>query len=127
MIAAMRIAMAQLNPTVGDIAGNVRRILDAYRRAAEQGADLVLTPELSILGYPPKDLLLKPRFVADGLAALERLAGQIKRPALAVGYAGRRERKRGRTLHNTVALIAEGRVLGTVHKRLLPFYDVFDR
>jgi len=122
----MRIAMAQLNPTVGDIAGNVRRILDAYRRAAEQGADLVLTPELSLLGYPPKDLLLKPRFIADGLAALERLAGQIERPALVVGYAGRRERKRGRTLHNSLAFIADGRVLGTVRKRLLPFYGVFD-
>ncbi|MEA3368231.1 MAG: nitrilase-related carbon-nitrogen hydrolase, partial [Planctomycetota bacterium] len=103
----MNIAMAQLNPMVGDIAGNVRRILDAYRRAAEQGADLVLTPELSILGYPPKDLLLKPRFVADGLAAVERLVREVDRPALLVGYAGRRERKRGRPLHNTVALIAD--------------------
>ena len=122
----MRIAMAQLNPTVGDIGGNVRRILDAHRRAAEQGADLVLTPELSILGYPPKDLLLKPRFVADGLAAVERLTREVDRPALLVGYADRRERKRGRPLYNAVALIADHRVLGTVHKRLLPFYDVFD-
>jgi len=126
MMAAMRIAMAQLNPTVGDIAGNVRRILDAYGRAADEGADLVVTPELSILGYPPKDLLLKPRFVADGLAALERLGRQVDRPALLVGCASRRERKRGRPLHNTVALIAGHEVVGMVHKRLLPFYDVFD-
>ena len=126
MMASMKIALAQLNPTVGDIAGNVRRILDAYRRAADEGADLVLTPELSILGYPPKDLLLKPRFVEDSLAALDRLAREVDRPGLVVGYAAPREGKRGRPLHNTVALLADGRVQGTVHKRLLPFYDVFD-
>jgi len=126
MMGTMKIAMAQLNPTVGDIAGNVRRILEACRRAADEGADLVVTPELSILGYPPRDLLLKPRFVADGLAALERLAREVDRPALVVGYASRRQGRRGRPLHNTVALLAGGRVVGTVHKRLLPFYDVFD-
>jgi len=122
----MKIAMAQLNPTVGDIAGNVRRILDAYRRAAEAGADLVLTPELSILGYPPRDLLLKPRFVADGLAAVERLAREVGRPGLVVGYVIPREGKRGRPLYNAAALLADHEVRGTVYKRLLPFYDVFD-
>jgi len=122
----MRIAMAQLNPTVGDIAGNADRILDAYRRAAAQGADLVLTPELSLLGYPPKDLLMKPRFVADGLAAVEQLAREVSRPALVVGYADRRAGRRGRPLHNTAALLADGHVVAKVHKRLLPFYDVFD-
>ncbi len=126
MMASMRIALAQLNPTVGDIAGNVARLLDAHRRAADEGADLVVTPEMSILGYPPKDLLLKPRFVADGLAAVQRLARQVDRPGLLVGCASRREGARGRPLHNTVALVAGGRVVGTVHKRLLPFYDVFD-
>ena len=126
MMASVKIALAQLNPTVGDIAGNVRRILDAYGRAADEGADLVVTPELSILGYPPKDLLLKPRFVADCLAAVERLAGQVDRPALVVGYVEPRQGRRGRPLHNAVALLAEGRIRGTAYKRLLPFYDVFD-
>ena len=75
----MKIALAQLNPTVGDIEGNRRRILDAYSKAAAMGADLVVTPELSLVGYPPRDLLLKPRFVADNLAAFERLVGEVGR------------------------------------------------
>ncbi len=123
---AMRVAMAQLNPTVGDLPGNARRILEAYRRAADAGADLVLTPELSLLGYPPRDLLLKPRFVRDGESALAALARQVDRPALVVGFAERRSGPPGRPLHNAVALLAEGRVRAVARKRLLPFYDVFD-
>ena len=122
----MRIALAQLNPTVGDLAGNVERILRAHRQAAEVGADLVVAPELSLLGYPPKDLLMKPRFVADSLAALERLAGQVRGPALVVGCIDRTGAERGLPLYNAAALVADGRVVARVHKRLLPFYDVFD-
>jgi NAD+ synthetase len=122
----MKIAMAQLNPTVGDIPGNARRILDAYARAAREGADLVVTPELSLLGYPPKDLLLKPRFVDDNLAALDRLAAEVGRTALIVGYVDRTTGRRGLPLHNAAALIAGGRILARKHKVLLPTYDVFD-
>ncbi|GAG52582.1 unnamed protein product, partial [marine sediment metagenome] len=122
----MKIAMAQLNPTVGDIDGNARRILDACARAARAGARLVVTPELSLVGYPPRDLLLKPRFIADNLAALERLAGEVGLTALVVGYVDRTGRKRGPPLYNAAALIADGRVLARTCKRLLPTYDVFD-
>jgi len=122
----MRIALAQLNPTIGDVAGNVRRILAAYERGRDEGADLVVTPELSIIGYPPKDLLLKPAFVADNLAALERIAAEVGRTALVVGFADRSRAPRGRLLHNAVALLCEGRVVARRYKSLLPTYDVFD-
>jgi NAD+ synthase (glutamine-hydrolysing) len=121
----MRIALAQLNPTIGDIAGNLRKIRHAYRRAADLGADLVVTPELSLLGYPPKDLLLKARFIDDNLAAVAQLVAEVGRTALLVGYADRTE-GRGLPLHNSAALLAEGRVLATKHKALLPTYDIFD-
>ena len=122
----MKIALAQLNPTIGDIAGNVRRILAAYQRAADQGADLVVTPELSIIGYPPKDLLLKPAFVADNLAALDRIVAEVGKTALLVGFVDRHSGPRGRPLHNAVALVADGKILARKYKALLPTYDVFD-
>ena len=125
-IATMKVALAQLNPTIGDIEGNRRRILDACRRAARLGADLVVTPELSLIGYPPKDLLLKPRFIADNLAAFEQLVGEVGRTALVVGYVDRTTGPRGLPLHNTAALVAGGRVLARKYKSLLPTYDVFD-
>jgi len=125
-IQAMKIALAQLNPTIGDIEGNLRRILDAYTRAARMGADLVVTPELSLIGYPPRDLLLKPSFIADNLAAFNRLVGQVGRTALVVGFADRTTSARGLPLHNAAALVAGGRVLGKKYKSLLPTYDVFD-
>lgn len=104
----MKIALAQLNPTVGDIEGNRRRILDAYSKAAAMGADLVVTPELSLVGYPPRDLLLKPRFVADNLAAFERLVGEVGRAGLLVGFVDRPVGTHGLPLHNAAALVAEG-------------------
>jgi len=122
----MKIALAQLNPTVGDIEGNRRRILEAYSKAAAMGADLVVTGELSLVGYPPRDLLLKPRFVADNLAALERLVGGVGRAGLLVGFVDRSVGTHGLPLHNAAALVAEGRVLAIKHKALLPMYDVFD-
>jgi len=122
----MKIALAQLNPTVGDIEGNRRRILDAYSKAAAMGADLVVTPELSLVGYPPRDLLLKPRFVADNVAAFERIVGEVGRTGLLVGFVDRSVGTHGLPLHNAAALVAEGRVLAKKHKALLPMYDVFD-
>ena len=125
-IGGMKIALAQLNPTVGDLEGNAGRILKAYRRAVDLGADLVVTPELSLLGYPPKDLLLKPRFVADNLAALDRVAKEVGRTGLVVGFVDRTKEARGLPLHNAAALVAEGRILARKYKSLLPTYDVFD-
>ena len=84
----MRIALAQLNTTVGDIAGNERLVLEAYRRGVEAQAELVLTPELSLTGYPPRDLLLRESFIRANQAALERLAAAVGEVGLIVGFVG---------------------------------------
>lgn len=112
--------------TVGDIAGNVAKVLAAYRRGAEAGAAAVLVPELAITGYPPRDLLLRRSFVAENLSALDQLASATDRTALIVGYVGRNEKRPGRELTNAVALLRHGRVQATRAKSLLPTYDVFD-
>src|SRR5438552_10788273 len=105
----MRIAMAQINPTVGDIAANTRRILDFSVRAASAGAKLVVFPELAVIGYPPKDLLLKPRFVDDNLRAVQQIAAQAPHTLdVVVGYAARNESAVGRPLHNAVAVLRDG-------------------
>ncbi len=117
----LRLALAQLDPTVGDLAGNVARLIDAYDRAEEAGCDLVAFPELSITGYPPEDLVLKPRFVADNVAAMQQVAAHTRRCAAVVGYVAS-----DRDLYNAAAVCAGGQVLGTYRKRLLPNYGVFD-
>src|SRR5258706_2360665 len=122
----MKLALAQLNTTVGDISGNEAKILAAYRRGAAAGADLVAVPELAIAGYPPRDLLLKNGFVARNLDALERLAAATGRTALVVGYVGRNEVRPGRETTNAVALLQNGKVAASRTKTLLPTYDVFD-
>jgi NAD+ synthase (glutamine-hydrolysing) len=122
----MKIALAQINPTVGDIAGNALRIIDFITRARDAHADLVVFPELSIVGYPPKDLLLKPSFVDDNLAALDAIASHARGIDVIVGYADRNPRPVGRPLHNAVALCRDGAVASRHFKTLLPTYDVFD-
>lgn len=122
----MRLALAQLNTTVGDLRGNVARILDAYRRAVTAGAELVITPELAITGYPPRDLLAKRRFVEDNLRALEELTSQIGETALLVGYVDINPQHPGRDYYNAAALIQRGTIMARRFKTLLPTYDVFD-
>jgi NAD+ synthase (glutamine-hydrolysing) len=122
----MRFALAQLNPTVGDIGGNVAKILAAIDRARAEGARVVVFPELAITGYPPKDLLLKPSFIDDNLAALEEVAKKTVGIAAIVGYADRNSGPVGRPLHNAVAVCEGGRVASRHFKTLLPTYDVFD-
>src|SRR5438552_7365178 len=122
----MRIALAQINPTVGDLANNTRKILHYIERAKAAGAQLVVFPELCIIGYPPKDLLLKPQFVDDNLRALEMIASRVRGIDAIVGYADRNTQPVGRPLHNAVALLREGRVASKHFKTLLPTYDVFD-
>jgi len=122
----MKIALVQINTTVGDLAGNENRILEAYRRAAAAGADLVLFPELATTGYPPRDLLLRPRFVTENLAVLDRLAVAAGDAAMVVGYVGRNEKRPGREVTNSVALLHRGQIVATRTKTLLPTYDVFD-
>jgi NAD+ synthase (glutamine-hydrolysing) len=122
----MKIALAQINTTVGDLAGNETKILDTYRRGTAQKAQLVVFPELATTGYPPRDLLLRPGLVARNLAVLERLAKAAGPVALVVGYVGRNEKRPGREVTNSVALLREGRIVATRTKTLLPTYDVFD-
>ena len=122
----MKIALAQINTTVGDIEGNEARILTAYRRGQQMGVDLVVFPELAIAGYPPRDLLLKNAFIPRNLAALHRLAAATDKTGLLVGYVGQNAKRPGREAFNSVALLQEGRLLASRTKTLLPTYDVFD-
>jgi NAD+ synthase (glutamine-hydrolysing) len=122
----MKIALAQINPVVGDLDGNAARILEFAARARALGAALVVFPELSVIGYPPKDLLLKPQFIDDNLAAVQRIASRIDGIEAIVGYADRNQQPVGRPLHNAVALIRGGRIVSRHFKTLLPTYDVFD-
>ena len=122
----MRIALAQLNTTVGDFAGNEAKILNAYQRAVQAGAELVVCPELAITGYPPRDLLLKSGFIAGNLAVLDRLAAATGRTGLVVGYVDENKKRPGREATNSVALLADGAKVATRAKSLLPTYDVFD-
>ncbi len=122
----MKIALAQINPTVGDIAANVSKTFDFIARAKSAGANVVVFPELSIIGYPPKDLLLKPQFIDDNLAAVERIASQVSGIDVIVGYADRNQAPVGRPLHNAAAVLRDGKVASRHFKTLLPTYDVFD-
>jgi NAD+ synthase (glutamine-hydrolysing) len=122
----MNIALAQINTTVGDLAGNEAKILAAYRRGVEAGVELVVAPELAVTGYPPRDLVLRRSFLEQSAAALERLAAATGLTGLLVGCVGRNERRPGREATNAVALCQHGRVVATRTKTLLPTYDVFD-
>ncbi len=117
----LRVALAQLNPTVGDLDGNVAMMVDAYDRAEAAGCDLVAFPELSTTGYPPEDLVLKPGFVADNLTALSKLAARTGRCVAVVGFVDQ-----DRDLYNAAAVCANGEIVGTYRKRLLPNTTVFD-
>jgi len=126
----MRLALAQLNPLVGDLAGNGELILAACHRAAEQGSDLVLTPELSLWGYPPRDLLLRPSLIAKQGVVLDQLAAALAQnlPQLGVlvGIAEPSGAAPLPNLFNAVALVEAGSWRVVARKRLLPTYDVFD-
>ncbi|MDA8378108.1 MAG: NAD+ synthase [Planctomycetia bacterium] len=122
----MRIAMAQLNPTIGDISGNTSRITGAITRAMQQGAELLVTPELSVIGYPPRDLLLKPNVLEQMEAAVGQIARHSRGITTLIGYAQTNPRPTGRTLYNAVAMVRDGAVIHRGVKSLLPTYDVFD-
>jgi NAD+ synthase (glutamine-hydrolysing) len=118
----LRLAGAQINPVVGDVDGNVERILAAYRRAAERDAHLVVFPELAVTGYPPEDLVFKPSFLAASRAGVERVAAGIGEAAAAVGFVEPTHAGPA----NAAALCHRGEILGVYHKVLLPNYSVFD-
>jgi NAD+ synthetase len=123
----MKIGIAQINPVVGDFPGNAKRILAAYRECLDAGADLVLTPELSLAGYPPRDLVFKSQFVPKCLQALDYLAGESREVPLLVGYVDHHHpTRRGKPFRNAVAWLESGTIRHRVWKTLLPTYDVFD-
>jgi NAD+ synthetase len=121
----MRIGIAQINPIVGDLAGNFDKVLAAYQRLTDNGAELVLTPELALTGYPPQDLVFKSRFVPQNLAFVERLHQTIGPVPLIVGFVDRNEGP-GKPFHNAAALLEHGQPIRKSYKTLLPTYDVFD-
>ncbi|MBM3859210.1 MAG: NAD+ synthase [Verrucomicrobia bacterium] len=122
----MKLALAQINTTIGDLRGNAAKILDAYRHAASAGAELVITPELAITGYPPRDLLAKRRFVDDNLRVLDELVPQIGDTGLIVSYVDLNPDVFGKPYYNAAALLQHGQVVARRFKTLLPTYDVFD-
>lgn len=122
----MKIGFAQLNTTVGDFAGNCERILSAYEKLASEGADIILTPELSITGYPPQDLLFKSQFVPRNLEALAELQKAVTQAALVVGFVDLNTSSHGKPFRNAAAVLQPGSQPAIVHKTLLPTYDVFD-
>ena len=117
----LRVALAQLNPTVGDLDGNAAKVADAVARARDEGAQLVLTPELSVTGYLPEDLLYKEHFLADARRTLEELAAEVTGVVALVGFPERAE-----DVFNSVAVLAEGEVRAVYRKMYLPNYGVFD-
>ena len=111
----MRVGFAQLNPTVGDLRGNFEKILQSYERLAAAGAELIVTPELAITGYPPQDLVFKSRFVPETLEILDQLHRHLGKAALLVGFVDRNE-GRGRPFHNAAALLVPGEPIRKAHK-----------
>lgn len=122
----MKIGLAQINTTVGDLAGNRELILDAYQSLVSQGAELVVFPELAVCGYPPRDLLFKRRFVPDQLASLHEIAERIGEAPAVIGFVEPNETKSGRDFYNAAAFCQNGRIQQIGRKSLLPTYDVFD-
>ena len=124
----MRLALGQINTTVGDLAGNVNKMVDFARRAKQLGAGLVVFPELAVSGYPPRDLVEKRIFVERNAVQLERLARETEPLGINVicGFVGAAEPETGKNARNSAALLAGGRVAFVQHKMLLPNYDVFD-
>jgi NAD+ synthase (glutamine-hydrolysing) len=118
----MRVALAQINTTVGDIWGNVEKIADTLERSTDSGAELVAYPELTIPGYPPEDLLMRQSFIEENMRALHEFAGRVPENVVAaVGFVDL-----GADLYNACAVVSGGEILHRYHKRYLPNYGVFD-
>ncbi len=122
----LKVALAQLNPTIGDFEGNSRKIEDACLQAGKAGAELVVFSELVLTGYPPRDLLYKPDLICEGQKSLEALVARIQGPAVLMGHVGKRKTGTGKGLTNSAVLFHNGQILIQADKILLPSYDVFD-
>jgi NAD+ synthase/NAD+ synthase (glutamine-hydrolysing) len=122
----VKIALGQINPTVGDFSGNAAKMVDFARRSQAAGAGLILFPELSVCGYPPRDLVERPSFVAHNREAVERIAAETRGIAVVCGLVTPAEAETGKSVMNSAALLKDGRVAFLQSKMLLPTYDVFD-
>ena len=122
----MKIALGQINPTVGDFAGNAAKIIQFSRRAQADGAGLILFPELSVCGYPPRDLVERASFVARNRETLDRIAGDTQGIAVICGVVTPADSETGKSVRNSAALLMDGKVAFVQSKMLLPTYDVFD-
>lgn len=118
----MRIALAQINSAVGDLEGNRKKINGYLQMAKQEAVDIVCFPELAITGYPPEDLLLKPKFIADNLEKLKELTQLVGDIIAVVGFVDRK----GEDIYNAAAIIYNGKIKGIYHKMFLPNYGVFD-
>ena len=122
----VKIALGQINPTVGDFAGNAAAIVDFSKRAQAAGAGLILFPELSVCGYPPRDLVERPSFVARNRETVDRIAAETRGIAVICGLVTPAAAQTGKSVMNSAALLQDGKVAFTQSKVLLPTYDVFD-
>ncbi|HET9408683.1 MAG TPA: NAD+ synthase [Candidatus Sulfotelmatobacter sp.] len=122
----MKIALGQINPTVGDFSGNAAKIIDFSRRAQAAGAGLVLFPELSVCGYPPRDLVERPSFVAHNREAVQQIAAATQGIAVICGLVTPAKSETGKSAMNSAALLTDGKISFVQSKMLLPTYDVFD-
>src|ERR1700756_1161256 len=122
----MQVGFAQINTTVGALKQNFDKIFDAYTKAVSAGAELVLTPELALTGYPPQDLVFKSRFVPETLEALEQLRGAVETVPLLVGYVDFNPGKTGKPFVNACGVLVKQEPVRKIFKTLLPTYDVFD-
>ena len=122
----MKIALAQINQTVGDFQKNTEKICSYIERARNQNADLVVFPELAVTGYPPKDFLDIPAFIDENLRSLNEIANHVSGISAIVGFVDRNKRHHGKLVHNAAAFIQDRRIVSIHHKSLLPTYDVFD-
>ncbi len=122
----MKISLVQINPTIGAMESNSRKIIEAVKQAGELGANLAITSEMAITGYPPRDLLDRPDFASDCEAALRGMISEVKGIAVLCGHIERVDIRRGKHLANAATLFRDGEVLGRSQKMLLPTYDVFD-
>ena len=122
----MKIALGQINPTVGDFSGNAAKIVDCSRQAKESGAGLILFPELSVCGYPPRDLVERPSFVTHNKETAERIAQQTQGITVICGLVTPANSDTGKSVMNSAALLQDGKIAFVQSKMLLPTYDVFD-
>ncbi len=122
----MKLALGQINPTVGDFSGNAAKIIEFSRRAQGAGAGLILFPELSVCGYPPRDLVERPSFLARNRESVERIAAQTQGISVICGLVTPADSETGKSAMNSAALLQDGKVAFVQSKMLLPTYDVFD-